>query len=825
MNRFLVLAAAVLWTGVAGWAAPAKAPPDAPLNVGADLQVAPAAPVMNASPRAILDRYCVTCHNTRLKTAGLTLDALDPASVEGNPAIWEKVVRKVKVGVMPPQGMPQPDEGTRMTLVGALERSLDRLAAVRPFPGQPSLHRLNRVEYANAVRDLLGLEVDAAGLLPPDEQIQGFDNIGEALALSPSLLERYSSAAAQIATLAVGDASDVVPGSMMFRAAPDLSQDVHIEGLPLGTVGGVLARPTLPLDGEYLIKVTLFKTNLGLMRGLEFPRELHVIADGQIVFSMTVGGKESFEAMLQNQTKHAADLEGRMQVRVALKAGTRTIGATFAPRADVLNTRRLQAFDRTTTDTSETLIGPPHVDMLTIVGPFNPTGPGDTASRRKIFVCSPASAADEERCARRIVSTLARRGYRGADTPADVEELMRFYRAGRSEGSFDRGISFAVERLLSGPKFLVRTERDSARTPGAVYDVSDVELASRLSFFLWSSIPDNELLDLASAGRLRTPAVLDRQVRRMLADPRSSALVANFAGQWLQLRNLRGAFPDSREYPNFDAQLRTAFQRETELFVESILREDRSVIDLLTADYTFVNGRLARHYGIPNIQGNEFRRVSVDDESRRGLLGQGSVLTVTSHANRTSPVKRGKWVLENLLGSPPPPPPPNVPPLPEKKELTRQLTMRERMEMHRASPQCASCHRAMDPIGFALENFDAVGAWRVRDGRAPIDSDGQYVDGSPANGPAALRAAVLRRPENFVTTVTEKMLMYGLGRALDHRDMPTVRGVVRGAAAGNYRLSSLVLGIVRSTPFQKRISLPPSTALGAGQPVASTAAR
>jgi mono/diheme cytochrome c family protein len=811
LTKISVLAAVIAWVGVAGWAVPeasrlqqAAAPAAPAPAVSAGVQSPP------ASPRAILDRYCVTCHNSRLKTAGLMLDSVDPSEVGRNAEVWEKVIRKVKVGVMPPLGMPHPDDATRMALVSSLERSLDRAAASSPFPGQPSLHRLNRAEYSNAVRDLLAIEVDSAALLPPDEQIHGFDNIGEALTLSPSLLERYSSAAAQIATLAVGDASDVVPGSMTYRAAADQSQDVQIEGLPLGTVGGVVARQTLPLDGEYVIKATLFKTNLGLMRGLEFPRELQFLVDDQVVFSLIVGGKESFEAMLQNQTDHAVDLESKMQVRVQLKAGAHVFGATFAPRSEVLNTRRLQAMVRTTTDTSETLIGPPHVDMFTIAGPFNPTGPGDTASRRRIFTCRPATAAENDACARQILTTLARRGYRGTQTSADIEELMRLYREGLREGGFDRGIGYGVERLLSGPKFLVRMESEAPRRDGTVYDVNDTELASRLSFFLWSSIPDDELLELAAAKRLRAPGVLDRQVRRMMADSKASAFVENFAGQWLQLRNLRSSFPDSREYPNFDAQLRDAFQRETELFFDSMMREDRSVLELLTANYTFVNGRLARHYGIPNVQGNEFRRVTVTDEARKGLLGQGSVLTVTSHANRTSPVRRGKWVLENLLGSPPPPPPPNVPPLKEKNELAKPQTMRERMEQHRANPACASCHRAMDPIGFALEHFDATGAYRQRDGREAIDSDGQFVDGTSVNGPAALRAAVLHRPENFVTTVTEKMLMYGLGRSVDYRDMPTVRAIVREAAAGNYRFSSIVLGIVRSVPFQKRITTPPA---------------
>jgi hypothetical protein len=800
MNRRALLVAVIVWIGIVAWVQPQAAGLQQPARVAAAGAVPPA--------RAVLDRYCVTCHNARLRTAGLALDTLNPGDVAGNPQIWEKVIRKVKVGVMPPQGMPQPDEATRMSLVTTLERSLDRVAADHPFAGQPSLHRLNRSEYANAVRDLLALEIDAASLLPPDELVYGFDNIGEALALSQSLLERYASAASQIATLAVGDAADVVPGATVYRVAADLSQDTRNEGLPLGTTGGLLVRPTLPLDGEYVIKTTLFKTNLGLMRGLEFPRELQFLVDGEVVFSMTVGGKASFEEMLQNQTKHAEELEARMQVRLPLKAGARAIGATFVQRSEVLNTRRLQAMVRTTTDTSETLNGPPHIDTLTIVGPFNPTGPGDTASRRRIFVCTPATRAQEEPCARQILSTLARRAYRGTDTPGDVDELLRFYREGSQDGGFDRGIAFALERLLSGPKFLVRMEAEPRRA-GAIYAVSDLELASRLSFFLWSSIPDDELLTVASQGRLRRPAVLEQQVRRMLADGKARAFVTNFAGQWLQLRNLRSTFPDSREFPDFDAQLRQAFQRETELFVESIMREDRSVLDLLTADHTFVNGRLARHYGIPNVMGDEFRRVSVTEEARKGLLGHGSLLTVTSHSNRTSPVRRGKWILENLLGSPPPPPPPNVPPLKEKNELARPLTMRERMEEHRANPVCASCHKAMDPIGFALENYDAVGAWRVRDGRIPIDASGQFLDGTVIEGPLALRAAVLRRPENFVTTLTEKMLTYGLGRGLDPRDMPTVRAIVRGAAPQDYRFSSIVLGIVRSVPFQKRMATPP----------------
>jgi len=756
-----------------------------------------------AAHRASLDTYCVTCHNQRLKTGGLALDAMDLARVPADAAIWERVIRKVRTGVMPPAGMPRPDAATRDSLVAWLEGTIDRTAA--PFPGHPSLHRLNRAEYANSVRDLLSLDVDVAALLPPDEPAYGFDNIGEMLDTSPALLERYAAAAAEIATIAVGDASDVVAGARVFRAAADHSQDGHNEGLPLGTSGGMAATSMLPLDGEYVIKVGLFKTNLGLIRGLEFPRELQIVVDGRQVFAETIGGTKDFEGMLQNQTAYADAVEARLQVRLPLTAGPHAIGATFAGRAEVENTRRLQAILRTTSDTSETLIGPPHVLTITVTGPFNPTGPGDTPSRRAIFTCRPATPAQEEPCSRTILSTLARRAYRGMQTPSDVNELTALFHEWRREGSFDSAIGFALQRILSGPKFLVRTERVPASRPGTVYRVTDLELASRLSFFLWSSLPDDQLLDLAARNQLSRPSVLDQQVTRMLADPRSQALVANFAGQWLQLRNLRSAVPDSREFPNFDDQLRQAFRHETELLFDSIIREDRPVLDLLTADYTFVNERLAKHYGIPHVYGNHFRRVPVTADARRGILGHGSVLTVTSHADRTSPVVRGKWILDNLLGTPPPPPPPVVPALPERSALARPMTMRERMEQHRANPQCASCHKAMDPLGFALENFDAVGAWRVRDDRAPIDASGVFVDGSAIDGPVALRQALVARPQAIVGNLTEKMLIYGLGRGIDYRDMPTVRAIVGDAAAHDYRFSAIVLGIVRSDAFQKRI--------------------
>ncbi len=756
-------------------------------------------------PKAVFAKYCLACHNERVKTAGLTLEKLDPNRIGDNAEVWEKVLLKLRVGVMPPQGLPQPDAATREATVSWLSAALDANAANHPNPGHPSVHRLNRAEYANAIRDLLALNIDANGLLPADDPAYGFDNIGEVLGFSQALLEQYASAAAQIATLAVGDASDIVPGGLVFRAPADLSQDKHNEGLPLGTIGGFVARPTLPLDGTYEIKATLFKTNLGLIRGLEFPRQLLFLVDGQRVFATTIGGEKDYQGLMLNQTRWGDDLEARLVIRLPLTAGPHEIGAALAQRSEVENSRRLQAFLRTTSDTSETLIGPPHVETLTVTGPFNSTGPGETPSRKKIFVCRPAKPSEEDACATKILTTIVHRAYRGTETPADLEELLKFYRDGRRGGSFDRGINLALQRALAGPKFLLRIERDPEGPAGTVGRISDLELASRLSFFLWSSIPDEALLKAARDGQLSKPGMLEQQVRRMLADPKSEALIDNFAGQWLQLRNLRSAFPDSREFPNFDDQLRQAFRRETELLFDSVVHEDRNVLDLLTADYTFLNERLAKHYGVPNVYGDQFRRVAVTDDTRRGLLGQGSILTVTSHADRTSPVVRGKWILDTLLGAPPPPPPPNVPPLKESKDLPRPMTMRERMEQHRANPVCATCHKMLDPLGFSLENYDAVGAWRVREGRAPVDATGVFVDGSKVSGPVEVRAAILRHPENFVTNLTQKLMIYGLGRGIDYHDLPAVRGIVRESAGQDYRFSALVMGIVKSMPFQNRM--------------------
>jgi mono/diheme cytochrome c family protein len=766
-----------------------------------------AAPQGQPDYRAVLDKYCVTCHNEKAKTAGLALGKMDLARVPENAEIWEKVIRKVRVGMMPPQDVPHPDDATCHALVAWLQSTLDRGAVAKPNPGRPLAHRLNRAEYANAIRDLLALQVDPASLLPPDDSAYGFDNIADVLGASPVLLERYLSAAGKISSLAVGDPA-IGAGSQVFRVRQDASQDVHIEGLPVGTVGGLLAHTALPLDGEYVLQTKLFRTNLGAMRGLEYPSQFEITVDGERVHVASFGGDADFKAALENITAAGDAVEARFTARVPLKAGPHEIAVAFLRKSATQNTLRLQPFIRSSNDTLDPS-GHPHIETFTITGPFNAKGPGDTPSRQKIFICHPAATSEEEPCADKIVSTLVHRAYRGSDTATDLQRLLVFYRAGRQAGGFDAGIQAALERMLASPKFLIRAERDPANAnPGAIYRVSDLDLASRLSFFLWSSIPDDELLRVAGEGKLKNPVVLEQQARRMLSDPKAEALITNFAGQWLYLRNLRDMIPNSVDFPDFDDNLRQYFARETELFFGSIMHEDRDVLDLMTANYTFLNERLARHYGVSNIYGSHFRRVTLTNDARRGLLGQGSILMVTSHTDRTSPVVRGKWVLDNLLGAPPPPMPANVPPLNENNRAGgRVLTMRERMEEHRSNPYCASCHKIMDPIGFSLENFDAIGAWRTREGGTGgtlIDASGQMLDGTKVNGPVELRQALLRQPEIFVSTMTEKLMTYALGRGVMYYDMPSVRNIVRDASKQDYRFSSLILGIVKSVPFQMR---------------------
>ena len=797
-----IFTACVVWIASVGVAMPRASAPQA--------SASDASSTIAASDRGVVDKYCVSCHNQRLKTSGLALDTAELSDVAAHPEVWEKVIRKVGAGMMPPAGVPRPDDAAKRALISRLEGVLDNAAKARPNPGRPLVHRLNRAEYANAIRDLLAVELDVSSMLPPDDSSGGFDNNADVLGLSPVLLESYLTAAERITALAIGDPK-APPMGELFRVRQDESQDRHIEGLPLGTVGGILIPTTLPLDGEYQFQVRLFRTNLGTMRGLEYAHQLEISVNGERVHLASFGGDNEITASSDNPTITGDDVDGRFTVRVPLKAGPAQIGVAFVEKTHALNTRRLQSYVRSSSDTID-FSGYPHIDEIILTGPFKVTGVGDTPSRRRIFVCQPKAASEEDGCARKILATLARRAYRGDVSKEDLQTLQDFYQRGRQDGSFDTGIDLALRRMLSSPKFLVRVERDPASLPaGSAYRLSDLEIASRLSFFLWSSIPDDTLLDVASKGGLKTPAGIDQQVRRMLADPKSQAFVDNFVGQWLQLRNLKTKQPNSHEFPDFDDNLRTALGTEAEMFFASIMREDRSVVDLMTADYTFLNERLARHYGIPNVYGTHFRRVTLKDDTRRGLLGKGAVLMVTSHPHRTSPVLRGKWVLENILGSPPPPPPDVVPPFDEEAGAAKPKSVRERMEQHRRNPACASCHRMIDPAGLALENFDAIGGWRTRDGGtrgAPVDASGQLIDGTQINGVVELRAALLREPEIFVRTMTEKLMTYALGRGLTATDMPAVRTVVRDSARDQYRFSSVILEIVRSVPFQMRTKSP-----------------
>jgi len=765
-----------------------------------------------ATPQArqdLLARYCVTCHNQRLKTGGLVLDTIDAGNVGQRPDIWEKVVRKLRAGLMPPSGRPRPDRVDLDRLAAGLEADLDRVAAAGPDPGRTeSFHRLNRTEYQHAVRDLLALETDTTELLPPDDASYGFDNIAGVLKSSPTLLERYLSAAERVSRLAVGRPI-AAPNVETFSIRDDYPQEQRFDGLPFGTRGGMRIRHTFPLDAEYVIETRLSRragngANEDVAR-FDDAYDLEVSVDGGEVHRFTLAGQRgqrrpnSLEQPLDRKT-----IDSDWNARLPIKAGPHDVQVAFLKRSSVIEERLRKPFERPIHYSD--FRTEPFLGRVTIVGPFDASGPGDTPSRQRIFVCHPANEADEPRCARSILSTLARRAYRRPVSPDDLKPLLAFYQQGRPEGGFEAGVQRALELLLMSPEFLFRVERDpESLAPRTAYSISDLELASRLSFFLWSSIPDDELLDLAARGQLRRPGEVERQVRRMLADRRSERFVQNFAGQWLFLRNLPAVTPDPRQFPDFDEGLRDAFRRETELFFESILRENRSVLDLLSADYTFLNERLARHYGIPLISGGHFRRVTLSDRERGGLLGQGSILTVTAYPHRTSPVLRGKWVLENLLGTPPPPPPPNVPPLDEQKGGGPVLSMRERMAQHRSSPACAACHAVMDPPGLSLEGFDAVGRRRtLDDSYEPIDLSGVLPDGTRYTGVTGLRQALLARSDLFVTALTEKLLTYALGRGVEYGDAPAVRAVIRRAASEGYRLPSLIVALAESTPFQMR---------------------
>ena len=755
------------------------------------------APAAAAPDQAIVQKYCSSCHNDRAKIGGVSFDGINPAQATAHAELWERALTKLRGGMMPPQGMPRPDEKTLETFITSLEGTLDAQALKNPDPGHKPVHRLNRTEYGNAVRDLLDLKVDVASLLPADDESHGFDNIAGVLRVSPSLLEQYLSAARKISSLAIGTDTDVV--RLGYRIPPDDSQEDHVEGLPLGTRGGLLFEHQFPQDAEYEFAVFLLRNIVGYMIGLEFPHQLEVTIDGERVFAATVGGEEDNLASDKNMSDTANKIDDRLKTRVKVTAGPHMVGITFVRRNAAESDEPLQLHERN--HDLQDMNGMPLIDHVNVTGPFNPTGAGDTPSRRRVFTCRPAGGAAESACARTILSGLARRAYRRPVTEEDMTPIMNLYAQGRKKGTFDTGIEQGLRLILASPRFLFRTETAPA---SGVARVTDLELASRLSFFLWSSIPDDTLLALAAQNRLSQPAVLDQQVRRMLRDPKARALVENFASQWLMLRNLRGHIPTPGDFPNFDNELRQAFRRETELFVESVMRDDRSVLDLLNADYTYVNERLARHYGIPNIYGSHFRRVTLKGEERRGLLGQGSVLTVTSYPNRTSPVLRGKYILENILGTPPSPPPADVPDLSENAPGEEPKSLRARLELHRRAPTCASCHRVMDPLGFALENFDGVGEWRVKEPGGAIDPGGQLADGSAIDGPVALRKALLKRPEMFARTLTQKLMTYGLGRGVEYQDKPLVRAIARDAARHNYRFSSIVLGIVKSAPFQMK---------------------
>ena len=768
--------------------------------------------------RQLLNRYCVGCHNDRTLTAGLTLQRLDLARAGEDPheaETWEKVIRKLQTRSMPPAERPRPDETTYEAFTAWLEDRVDNAAARNPNPGRRhAVHRLNRSEYANAIRDLLDLRIDAPTLLPPDDSGFGFDNIADVLSMSPMLTERYLAAARKISRLAVGDVS-LQPTTDVYEVDKHLRQDQRVsDELPFGSRGGLAIEHYFPLDGDYTVRIFLLRTYDGEVRGLLDEHQLEIRLDGELIDTLTVGGPifdENGEEV-RRDLRNVPD-DGQ-QVRFTAKAGPATLGVSFVDQTAYLEGMLRPDYRVTSYEYAGDQTIPPAIANVEVSGPYETTGRGDTPPRRRIFSCRPDPGMDEIGCASQIVSQLSRLAFRRPVTGHDMAMLLDFHRQGRAQGDFEAGIEMALRRILVSPDFLFRRESDQEGVaPGAAYPITDIELASRLSFFLWSSIPDDELLSAAERGELRDPDVLGAQVRRMLADPRARALVDNFGGQWLYLRNIRLVTPDPQAFPDFDANLREAMEREMTLFLDSQIRDDHSVLDLLTADYTFVNERLARHYGMPGIYGNHFRQVELDgrQDARRGLLGKGSLLTVTSYAHRTSPVLRGKWLLENVLGTPPPPPPPDIPALEENDEPgVAPRSVRERLEAHRANPACASCHRIMDPLGFALENFDGIGRWRdAGDGGDPIDASGTLTDGAAVDGPATLRQAFVDRGENFVTTVAEKLLTYAVGRGVESFDGPAVRGIVDAAAEEEYRWSALIAGIVQSTPFQMRRSAEP----------------
>jgi len=789
-------------------------PPSSFAQSGAAGRAAAAAPA--APDRGLLNQYCLGCHNAKLKTAGFSLDGVDLNQPAAHAEILERVITKLRTGQMPPGGRPRPDRATALAFVRALETSLDAVGKQVADPGRVPIHRLNRVEYVNAIRDLFDLEIDGASMLPSDTPGLGFDNNADVLSVTPGLMARYLTAATKISRLAVGDTA-IRPVSQVYRVAEFARQDSRMsDDLPFGTRGGLSARHTFPLDGEYSFKLKLQRNQVGnTIRGMDHEHTIEVRVDRSLVKKFTIGGQAKGsdlgiliaipEDEVEQQRMHTYRLiaDRDLEFRAVMKAGTQAVSAAFVDDAGIyegvpIRSRSLKS-SSFTDDASD-----PGIDTIEIAGPYNGTAPVDSPSRKKIFICKPTNAT-EDVCARRILGTLTRRAYRRPVTDVDIAPLFRIYRTGRAEGGFDTGMQRALEAMLASPSFLFQLERDPARAkPGSSYRLSDLELASRLSFFLWASIPDDELLDVASKGLLKQPAMLERQVKRMLADPKATRMMNAFIGQWLIIRNVMTADPDPNLFPDYDDTLRDALLEETELFFESQVRANASLLDLLRADYTFMNARLAEHYGVPNIYGSHFRRVPVTDPNRYGLLGHASVLLVTSYAHRTSVVGRGKWMLENMLGAPPPSPPPNVPPLKENDGKSAPKSLRERMEQHRANAVCATCHTRIDPMGFPLENFDPTGRWRKDDEGAPIDPVSTLNDGSKLDGPVALRQYLLDNRDEYVRTVVEKLFTYALGRGPEFYDAPTVRQLVRDAEAADYRWTAVILSLIKSAPFQMR---------------------
>jgi mono/diheme cytochrome c family protein len=768
------------------------------------------APMSVAAQGEMVKQYCSGCHNDRLKSGGFSFSKIDLAHPEENAMQVERVIMKLRAGMMPPSGLTRPKDNGLTNLAASLETALDKVAAAHPNPGRPVLHRLNRTEYANSIHDLLGLDVDVNSLLPADNRSQGFDNIADVLTISPTLMEGYIRAAGKISRAAVGDAT-MSPLVETYHIPQSFSQTAHVDGTPFGTRGGTVVTHVFPADGEYIFKMTFYYSSIGPMFGASQTGEkIEIAIDGERAALMPINPNMKVDDDVRTPP-------------IKITAGPHTVSAAFITRMTGPVEDFVMPFKQSLADLSTGhipgLTGLPHLRDMGINGPYKATGVSETPSRARVFTCRSGAPAEELPCARKIIGNLAQEAFRGPVSEADMETLLSLYQAERNKKrDFEGGIRIVLQAILSDPEFVFRFERTpNGVAPGANYRLPDLELASRLSFFLWSAPPDAELLKLAEQNKLHDEKTLEAQVRRMMKDPRSETLATNFADQWLHMQNLKDVQPDVFLFPDYDKNLADSMRRETELLFLSVLREDRSVMDLLNADYTFVNERLAQHYGIPNIVGTRFRKIAVADENRRGLLGQGSILTLTSLANRTSPVYRGKWVMDVMLGTPPPTPPPNVPPLKENGEGVKALSVRERQEMHRANEPCASCHKMMDPIGFSLENFDATGAWREKDSGFPIDPAGQLFDGSKVSGPAGLRAAINGHSDAFLRTFTQNLLTYGMGRTLDYYDMPVVRSIDRDAAKNNNRMSVFIMGVVKSTPFQWRKAEESSSAITAQQ--------